>query len=64
MGEVELLREVERYQLCLPGLVLTRGSGSGASLERGWTLFQFGVGECERWWAAVGIHDRGGGSHL
>lgn len=33
--EPELLREVERYQLHLPSLILTHGLGSGASLREG-----------------------------
>ncbi|KAK3517263.1 hypothetical protein QTP70_001755 [Hemibagrus guttatus] len=42
--EPELVREVEQYQLEIVGLASMHSLGSGTQLlERGWTLFYFGV---------------------
>lgn len=42
-----LVHEVERYQLDIVRFSLTHGLGSETSfLDRGWTLFQTGLGLC------------------
>lgn len=44
--ELELVREVERFQLDVVGLTSMHGQGSETSLvERSWTLFHFGVAQ-------------------
>ncbi|KAK5913431.1 hypothetical protein CgunFtcFv8_007964 [Champsocephalus gunnari] len=54
--ELELVREVERYQLDLVGLTSTHSVGSGTLLlDRGWTLFFSGVAQGVRRRAGVGI---------
>lgn len=54
--EPELVREMERYQLDLVGLTSTHSLCSGtALLDRGWTLFFYGVGQGVRRQACVGI---------
>ncbi|TWW70652.1 hypothetical protein D4764_17G0001350 [Takifugu flavidus] len=47
--EPELVREVEKFRLDIVGLTSTHGKGSGTSLlERGWTLYHYGVADGER----------------
>ncbi|KAK3551449.1 hypothetical protein QTP70_017426, partial [Hemibagrus guttatus] len=54
--EPELVREVERYRLEIVGLASTHSLGSGTQLlERGWTLFFYGVPHGERRQAGVGL---------
>ena len=54
--EPELVREVARYQLDLVGLTSMHSLSSGTVLlDRGWTLFFFGVAEGVRRRASVGI---------
>ena len=54
--ELELVLEVERYQLDLVGLTSTHSTGSGSKLlDRGWTLFSSGVAKGVRHRAGMGI---------
>ncbi|TWW71145.1 hypothetical protein D4764_17G0006280 [Takifugu flavidus] len=54
--ELELVGEVERYQLDMVGLTSTHSVGSGTQvLEGGWTLFYAGVAQGERRRSGVGF---------
>ncbi|KAI3370690.1 hypothetical protein L3Q82_007247 [Scortum barcoo] len=56
IGEPELVREVERYQLEIVRLTATHSLGSGTQLlERGWTLHYSAVAQGERRQAGVGL---------
>ena len=54
--ELELVREVERFQVGIVGLTSTHSKGSGTSLQaRGRTLFNSGAADNERRWARAAI---------
>ena len=52
---LELVYGVRKFQLDI-GLTSTHSKGSGSNLlQRGWTLFHFGVANSEKQWAGVAI---------